>query len=152
MATPAFLVRLMAYTRLSGGIRLSEEDRIAISFANALRAATLEGRLMAVWTHPANELAGVGRRVRGVFQPTIQSAIARACGLITGTPDYLFLCDGGSLAIEIKTSIGSLSPAQRDFRDWCARMGVPHHVCRSVEESLDVLRKAGIYWDERPAA
>lgn len=135
MSTPAFLVRLMAHASLSRSVRLGEEDRMAYAFANELRVAVLEGRLKAVFSHPANELAG---------RPGVASAIARALGLITGATDYLFLAPTGSLALEAKSATGSLSKGQRDFRDWCAHVGVPFHVFRTVDEGLAHLRAHGI--------
>jgi hypothetical protein len=142
MATAAFLIRLMSHVPLSAGTRLGPEDTAAYSFAQDLRAATLEGRLRAVWTHPANELAGLPPGTPRKF--LIRAAIARALGLITGTSDFLFLWDGGALAIEFKSKDGSLTPNQRDFRDWCELVGVPFHVVRSAPAGLDLLRGAGV--------
>lgn len=129
-----FLVRLMTYTRLSQRVRLGPEDLVSIEFANRLRVATIEGRLRAVWTHPANELA-----TRGVA-----AAIARAAGLITGASDFLFLASDTSLALEAKSLTGSLTPGQRDFRDWCAAQGVPFHVFRSADQGEAILRARGL--------
>ena len=63
--------------------------------------------------------------------------------MVPGAADLLFLWDTGSGAIEIKTKKGTLSPDQRDFRDWCMREGVPYEVCRSGEEVEEVLRRWG---------
>lgn len=151
MATPAFIVRLMHHKGLSSTAcaNLGPEDAEAYRFAQDLRQASLEGRLLAVWTHPANELAGVGKTVGGKFRVSVQSAIAKALGLITGTSDYLFLFRGGSIAMEFKAADGSLRSSQRDFRDWCLAMGVPFHVVRSRAEALEVLRGAGVLVKER---
>lgn len=140
-ATPAFLVRLMQYRGLSRSIRVGPEDAECLVFATELRAAALEGRLRAVFTHPANELAGMVRKGPGgkVVVPA-QVALARALGLITGTSDYLFLMEAGSLAIEFKSKTGSMTPGQKDFRDWCLAMGVPHHTVRSAAAGLQILR------------
>src|SRR3546814_11908161 len=62
---PSFLsaiVRLMAYAH-PRNLKIKAEERLAIDFANALRAATIEGRLRSVWTHPANEIAGRQNRL-----------------------------------------------------------------------------------------
>ena len=143
MTTFAFLLRLMSYTKLSRSLKIGEEDREALTFANALRAATLEGRLDAVWLHPANELAGITRKTPKGYRTLPQVALARALGLITGTSDYVFLRSSGALAIEFKSARGSLRLAQRDFRDWCEARGVPFHVVRSAEDGLQILRDAG---------
>ena len=137
MATRGYLIRLMAHKGLSRGFRLGPEDREAYLFTNGLRAATIEGRLHAVWTHPANELAW-----RGKVTPAI--ALARALGLITGASDYLFLAAAGALALEFKSPDGRLTPGQKDFRSWCEDQCVPFHVARSSAEGLDILRTKGL--------
>ncbi|TXH10345.1 MAG: hypothetical protein E6R03_15535 [Hyphomicrobiaceae bacterium] len=143
--TPAFLVRLMGHHSLSRNVNLGPEDREAYSFANELRVAVLEGRLRAVWTHPANELGGLTQRRRdGSVIVPVQIAIARALGLITGSSDYLFLWEGGSCAIEFKSSKGRLSFGQTDFRDWCDLNRVPFHIARSAAEGLEFLRNHGV--------
>jgi hypothetical protein len=144
MATPACLVRLMQYASLSRSVRLGEEDAMAVQFANDLRKATLEYRLKAVWTHPANEIAGMVTMVRGKPRVPVQIAIAKALGLITGSSDYLFLWNHGSCALEAKSARGSLTQGQRDFRDWCNFAGVPFHVFRTVDDGLAILQQHGI--------
>ncbi|MBF5091934.1 hypothetical protein F1640_18435 [Novosphingobium sp. NBM11] len=152
MATPGFLIRLMQFTGLSRSIKLGPEDSEAYRFATDLRAAALEGRLLCVFIHPANELAGITRVDRqGRRRALPQAATARALGLITGASDYLFLFGDGSLVIEFKSADGRLTPAQRDFRDWCKSRDVPFHLARSRVEALDVLRDAGLYLDEKPS-
>lgn len=142
--TPAYLIRLMGHASLSRGFKLGPEDREAYTFANDLRAAVLEGRLRAVWTHPANELGGMVTMVRGKPRVPPLVALARALGLITGSSDYLFMWSGGSCAVEFKSATGRLSPAQRDFRDWCALVGVPFHLVRSAADGLAILREHGV--------
>lgn len=148
MATPAFIVRLMHHKGLSSSVKLGPEDAEAYRFAQDLRQAAIEGRLLAVFTHPANELAGMGKVTKGVFRVAVQVAVARALGLITGSSDYLFLHSTGSLAMEFKSATGKLTEGQSDFRDWCRALEVPFHVVRSREEALDVLRKAGLLVEE----
>ena len=148
MATPAFILRLMHHKGLSSSVKLGPEDAEAYRFAQDLRWFSMKGRLLAVWTHPANELAGMGKTVNGKFRVAVQAAIARALGLITGSADYLFLFRDGSLAIEFKSATGRLTEGQSDFRAWCERLGVPFHLVRSRDEGLDVLRKAGLLVEE----
>lgn len=144
MPTPAFLVRLMQYRGLSRSVRIGPEDSECLAFATELRAAALEGRLRAVFTHPANELAGMVCKGPGgkVIVPA-QVALARALGLITGTADYLFMMRDGSLAIEFKSKNGSMTEGQKDFKAWAEMVGVPFHVVRSAEAGLQILRDAG---------
>lgn len=144
MATPAFLVRLMDYASLSRSLKIGPEDKGALAFATELRAATLEGRLSAVWTHPANELAGITRMTKNGPRAMPQAALARALGLIRGSSDYLFLWDDGAGAIEFKSSTGSMTPSQRDFRDWCEVKGVRFATARSCAAGLETLRGWGV--------
>lgn len=138
MPTSSHILRLMHHVSVDGSL-LGPEDKEAYLFTNELRIAAIQGRLRAVFTHPANELAFTPGRKK----PTLAAAIARALGLITGTSDYLFLWDRGCMAIEFKSKSGSLRPAQRDFRDWCREMDVPFHVVRCHKAGLDLLFKAG---------
>ncbi len=133
MRLPTPILRLMAYHSLSARVRLGPEDRACLEFATRLRVATVENRLRAVWTHPANELATKG----------LAAAIARALGLITGSPDYWFVWADGGGVIEFKSATGSLNPNQRDFRDWCRERGVRWALCRSADEAEGVLREWG---------
>ena len=144
MATPVHLIRLMGHASLSRTFKLGPEDREAYAFANDLRAAVLEGRLRAVWLHPANELGGqtIMRGSKRIASPL--AALARALGLITGASDYLFLWGAGSAAIEFKSATGRMTLAQTDFKQWCADQGVPHFVARSAAEGLAILRELGV--------
>jgi hypothetical protein len=138
---PTFLAsisRLMARAPLSN-LRLKPEEQLAVEFANTLRQATLEGRLSAVWTHPANEIAG--RRDKLAM---IRYAIAKAMGLIDGTADYLFLWKTGSGAMEAKVGKNGQQTNQVDFQCWCEKMGVPYRTFTSVDEGMAILREWGV--------
>ena len=137
MGAPTFLVRLMSYAPLSGRLRIGPEDSMAIDFATRLRIATLEGRLRAVWLHPAQELAHGHRN-------GVAGAISKALGLITGVGDYLFLWDIGSAALEAKSKVGQQTPPQKDFQAWCELNNVPYHVFRTADEGEAILRKLGV--------
>lgn len=115
---------------------------MAIEFANRLRVATIEGRLGAVWCHVPNELAGAARA-------TPAAAIARAAGLITGSSDYWFVWNGGGGVLEAKSRTGTLSPGQRDHKEWCGLMNVRHAVFRTADEGELTLRQWGILNGQR---
>ena len=138
---PVWLARLMMYRGLSPKLRIKPEEDLSIRYANALRVASLEGRLSAVWSHPANELAGYS-------SSTARSAIARAMGLISGTADFLFLADGRCLAQEAKIGRNDLSPNQQDFQRWCDANNVPFRTSRTVEEGLGQLVELGLLISE----
>lgn len=134
------LLRLMEVKHFRG--RTGPEDRIAIEVGNMLRAATLEAKLSAVWTHIPHEVGG------GNHLSSIRYALAKAMGLITGSADYVFVWPEGGGWIELKSKTGSLSPAQRDFKQWCSTTGVKHAVCRSCEEVEETLRTWGVLNDK----
>jgi hypothetical protein len=143
IATPlAILTRITRRIDISS-LHLKPEERLAVDFADALRALTLEGRLRAVWTHPANEIAG---RRSGLSR--IRYAIAKRMGLVDGAADYLFLWSDGSGALEAKVGSNGLQPNQMDFQWWCERNGVRHRVFTTVEEGLAALREWGAILDE----
>jgi hypothetical protein len=138
---PSFLsaiMRLMAYSH-PRNLRIKAEERLAIDFANSLRAATIEGKLRCVWTHPANEIAGRQNRLA-----QIRYTIAKAMGLIDGTSDYLFLWHTGSGALEAKIGKNSQQPNQIDFEIWCKEMGVPYRTFTTVDDGLSILAEWGV--------
>lgn len=80
--------------------------------------------------HPANG----GRR------DAKTGAMLKALGVKAGVADIVLVRQGGVMAfIEIKADKGSISPAQRDWRDWCGENGVPYAVVRSVGDVQAVL-------------
>ena len=128
------LTQLMLREPLSANVRLGPEDRESIAFANRLREWTISGRLKAVWTHPANE-AGYARNGKG----RLRMGIAKALGLIPGTPDFMIVGAGWSLLIEMKSDTGRQSPSQRAFQAWAVEIGIIYRVCRSADEAEEVL-------------
>jgi len=133
------ILRLMAPRKLSQGVHLKPEEDLARAYANALRQATIEGRLRCVWTHPANEVAGQQNRLA-----QIRYAIAKAMGLIDGTADYLFLWADGSGALEAKIGNNGQQANQVDFEAWCIANGVRYATFTSVAEGLAHLVEWGV--------
>jgi hypothetical protein len=133
----AVMSRIMRRRDISN-LRLKPEERLAVDFADALRDATLRGDLRAVWTHPANEIAG---RRSGLSM--IRYAIAKRMGLIDGAADYLFLWADGSGALEAKVGNNQKQENQIDFEIWCLSNGVRYSVFTSVEEGMEKLREWG---------
>lgn len=136
MTTPAFLVRVMHYVRLSARTKIQPEDRMCVEFAGLLRVATLERRLRGIWFHPAQELCH-GHRTG------VRAAISRAMGMHVGVTDYVFMASDTSLALEAKYGRNGLTQGQDDFRAWCELEGVPHRTFRSIEEGLSILAEFG---------
>lgn len=118
--------------------RLQPEEKLAVEFADTLRELTRSGLLRAVWTHPANEIAG---RKSGLS--AIRYTIAKRMGLIDGAADYLFMWEDGSGALEAKIGSNKQQHNQLDFEWWCQQNGVNYAVFRTVEEGLAKLREWG---------
>jgi len=58
-----------------------------------------------------------------------------------GYPDFDIWAEGGRrFAIECKTKVGKLSPAQLGFHGWAERLGHKVYVVRSIAEFLEVIR------------
>ena len=65
----------------------------------------------------------------------------KAMGLLAGVADLVIVRPGGLVYfLELKTAKGSLSIAQRAFRDACEANGVPYAVAYSPERVEAVLR------------
>jgi hypothetical protein len=135
MIAPGWLIRLLAFKPFKG--RTGPEDDLAIQVGSALRVWTLEGRLNVTFTHVPHEVGGAGGAAK------TRMALAKAMGLIAGSGDYVFIGSRTSGWIELKSATGSLSPIQRDFRDWCTRCGVEYAVCRTVDNVEATLKQ----WD-----
>lgn len=121
------------------GKGVGPEAVICIAFANWLRGETLKGRLRSVWFHVPNE----GRRSMR------QGRIMRCMGLIPGAPDYVFLSEKKTLAIEVKTKTGRLSDNQVTFKRWCKILKIEYVVCRSLEECVEAVKKTSGVWRRR---
>jgi hypothetical protein len=77
------------------------------------------------WYHPPN----------GGFRKQATANRLKAQGLKPGIPDCVILRPNGApIYIELKSFGGTLSLAQKDFRDWCQASQQPYRVCRSVGE------------------
>ena len=136
------IIRLMQHAGVSRDLfrRMGPEDQMACQFAADLRVASIEGRLDAVWFHPASELA-YGHKTGA------SAAKARTLGMHKGIYDYVFLWGTGAAALEAKSDVGRQTDGQKDFAHWCAAHGVQHSVFRSVPEGLGLLKGWGIYRD-----
>lgn len=64
-------------------------------------------------------------------------------GAKAGTPDIVIETQGGRvIEIELKTENGRLSKSQQARLRESWEMGIPYHICRSLEDVQQVLRKA----------
>lgn len=80
-------------------------------------------------------------------------ALAKRMGMMAGIPDLMIIRPLGRLAfIEVKREGGRLSAPQIAFRLFCRQWGVPHAVCRSVDDARDFITEIGIETREARAA
>lgn len=69
---------------------------------------------------------------------------AKEAGRKPGWPDLHFISGTGQAFVELKTATGRMRPAQSAFQVWCKEQGIPHAVCRSLDEVLARLNEWGI--------
>lgn len=117
------------------------ETELTIAVADWLRA--LRGlEEQCVWTHVANERSSKGETVR-----------SWRMGTLAGVADFVFwLPKGETLAIELKTEGGRLSPHQHHFRKQLEGFGHPYRICRSLEEVKEALESCSVTVNEPPLA
>lgn len=80
----------------------------------------------------------------GGRRDAITGAILKSEGVRAGAPD-LVVCHRGRIAfLEVKAPKGSLSEAQKQFRDNCAEHLIPYAVVRGVGDVQSFLHDLGI--------
>lgn len=80
-------------------------------------------------------------------------AAAKRMGMLAGVPDLMIIRPLGRIVfIEVKKEGGRLNPAQIAFRLYCRQWGVPHAVCRSIDDVREFLAEIGIETKEAMAA
>jgi hypothetical protein len=68
----------------------------------------------------------------------------KAEGLQAGAADLCIMLPGGKVAwLELKTSVGRQSIAQKGFESKCRRLGHPYAVARTLDEAFDALKQWG---------
>lgn len=76
-----------------------------------------------------------------------QIAKAKANGTKSGWPDFEVVLPGRVIWLEVKTSIGRLSPAQKAIHERIAKMGHSVAVVRSIDDARAILAA----WDVETA-
>jgi hypothetical protein len=81
--------------------------------------------------HPAN----------GGLRTASEAQALKRMGVVPGIPDIVILAPGGSVyLIEVKPPGGELSKDQRAINERFLEMGIPHCVCRSIEDARIALK------------
>lgn len=111
------------------------EERLSFEVRTALVELSASGQLKATWAGIPNEIAN---RKNPAFGRKL-----KAQGKLAGCPDYVILAPPGltSFWLELKAEKGRLTPSQKMFQGWAASVGCPHHVARSLEEVIGLLRE-----------
>lgn len=82
----------------------------------------------------ANEVRAGGAKGRR------DQGLAVGMGVYAGFSDLMVIVGGRVLFLELKSKTGSLSPAQRAFRDRVCAQGFPWALVRSIDDALQALR------------
>ena len=126
------LLKILLPKRDLGHIRIGEEDRLSIEFANYLRQQSLEKDFPYIWFHVPNQI-GSYRAIFGLK--------AGWMGRIAGVADYCFMGKDQSFFIEFKAAKGKQSPQQKIFETWCKDKDVQYYICRSFEEAKKIINE-----------
>ena len=107
------------------------ELQIHIAVAQHLKYRARKG---IVWWHSAN---GERREAR-------DAAKLKAMGVTPGVPDLVFIANGRTYGLELKTSKGRLSPEQRAMIAAFEAAGAYTAVAYSLDAALEILTRWGI--------
>ena len=120
-------------------MRLKNEDLLQHQVTYFMREMLAAGRYRGTFFHVPNESGRTGNKLQA--QKTQQKK--KALGLVPGAYDNVFMWEGGGCVIELKYGKNTLSPNQKDFRDWSEWAGVPARVAYSVDEVEQILIELG---------
>jgi hypothetical protein len=105
------------------------EEQLQRSVVDLLRLYEARGSL--TFTHCPN----------GGWRSKAEAGAFKAMGVRAGVPDLLvWVADGRSFGIELKSGAGKLSPAQAAWHDTVSNLGHRVYVCRSVDDVERCLR------------
>ncbi len=107
------------------------EDRIQAAIVDFVRTVAPQVRIHAI--------------PNGGLRAKREAAKLKWTGVVAGVPDLAITIPGGLVAyIEVKAPRGSLSPEQREWRDWLNASRVPFALCRSIEDARAFLTDLNI--------
>ena len=95
-----------------------------------------------VWFHVPN----------GGKRDAVAGAKLKAMGALPGVPDLYLAWEGHTLWIELKAPKGTVREPQRTFAHRAINIGHDVHICRSVDEVLNVLHVMGVPMRAKVAA
>jgi hypothetical protein len=71
-------------------------------------------------------------------------ALLKAMGTMAGVPDFHLEWAGGHAYIELKAGKGTLNLNQMLFKQDCEAFGIPHAVCKSLDEVIAFIDQLGL--------
>ena len=75
----------------------------------------------------------------------IDGARLKALGVVPGIADLVCVAEGGRVfMLELKDKKGSLSPAQKDIRDFCDQWRIPWAEAHDFDEAIHWLKEWGL--------
>jgi hypothetical protein len=115
------------------------EKRLHLEVVQHLLGLSVDGKLRAIWFHPANE--AIQSKERGIGF----NILLKMMGKIPGVPDLVFGWKNGIGFIELKCK-SPLTESQINFAKWCTKFEIPFIVCKSWEEVQVTLKEWGILY------
>ena len=107
------------------------EHSLQCAVADLLRLNAAPG---VIWTHPPN----------GEHRSKRTGAKLKRMGVRAGAPDFIIILPNRVTAcLELKAPKGSLSQAQRLWREDCRKIGVPYSVATTLHDAQDILTAWG---------
>lgn len=65
----------------------------------------------------------------------------KAMGVVPGVSDLIYLTPQGPVFIEMKTEVGTQSPAQKEFQAIVTGLGFAYHICRNFYEFHQIITR-----------
>lgn len=95
--------------------------------------------IMEIWNKMPETRLCLFHVPNGMFSNAREGAKFRAQGVIAGVPDLVFVWQGKTHYIEVKTAKGVLSAQQKALHQKWAEQGIFVNVCRSSEEIIAIV-------------
>ena len=111
------------------------EDAICVEIGANLRQLAIHDELNGLFFNVENE--GSSGRSHQL------NLLKKASGKIPGVSDYVFVRNGLTLFVEIKTSKGKQQKSQEHFEAWCNDHDLLYFICRSWADVNYLLTKHG---------
>lgn len=72
----------------------------------------------------------------------VEAAIMKSEGILAGVADLVLVGMGKVVFVEMKTPKGTQQDTQKEFQRKVQRLGHEYHICRSIEDFMQVCKEA----------